>query len=347
MRESLSSSENSQRWVLVIRLSSMGDIVHTTSVLQPLKEAGFQIAFLTKKEFAPLLQGHSMISEILPFEKNFGEKAFLHKLLDWMTVHRPIFVLDLHDSWRTFSWRGRMKSLAPVFVAKKERLREWLILFFRLGHWFGFGRGGRARKYRERARVALLNFGCSLDFSKMPLTTLEVTDEELAQARQRAPASYLVVLPGSAWVGKCWPYFAPLIQRMREKISVVVLGGKQDLDFGSGLHPVIDLLGKTSLRESMALIANARAVVGNDTGMVHVAEALGVPNLTIEGPTHPYLGFSTHNQKENTESKIISKDYLCRPCSKSGRFCVRAGSHACLTRLSPENVQKELEIWLC
>src|SRR5690606_35675269 len=160
------------------------------------------------------------------------------------------------------------------------------------------------------------------------------------------PEKYFVFLPGSAWPGKKWPYFAELAERAARLGPVVVLGGEGDLECDAIAERArrinsnsVSLRGKTSMPESAAVIARAALVVGNDTGMVHVAEALGRPALVVEGPTSEALGFSVFRP----ESQVAALDLLCRPCSKSGRFCWRLGARTCMRGLSVDRVFSALQ----
>jgi heptosyltransferase II len=334
-----------KRQALVIRLSSLGDVVLSTSVLEPLSQAGFEVSFVTKEAFAPLLDAHPAVREIFSFHKKNGERAGREDFFAWYEARQFDFVLDLQDSWRTRWWRRRLRFRAPVHVARKERVREWLILWARLGRWFSFGRGGRAKKFRRLAVDALAQRKIFAP-STGPLTRLKVTEEERAAARKLVPAGdFAVILPGSAWPGKQWPYFAELSSVISRKIPVVALGAEKDeaCDALVKLAPPgsVSLRGKTSLRQSMAVLAEARWIIGNDTGMVHVAEALGKDVAMIEGPTHPYLGFSPHRER----SVVLGLDLLCRPCSKSGKFCPRLGTRHCVRGLTVQTVADRLRRW--
>jgi ADP-heptose:LPS heptosyltransferase len=339
--------EAEPRRVLVIRLSSMGDVVMSTSVLDPLRRAGFEVSFLAKKAFTPLLEHHPDIHEVYVFDPEKGERQARQEFFSWFEARKFDFVLDLQDSWRTRFWRFRLRQGAPVHVAGKERLRELLILLFRLGSAFSFGRGGRARKFRRRALDALASLR-TFPQCKGPLTRLAVTEEERAQVRSLLPrGEFAVLLPGSAWKGKEWPYFPELAAVLSRKIPVVALGAEKDeacdeiARFASGHPESCSLRGRTNLRESMAVIAEARWVVGNDTGLIHVAEALGRDVAVLEGPTHEQLGFSPYREK----SLLLGLPLVCRPCSKSGWFCPRLGSRKCLRGLSVQAVVARLRQW--
>lgn len=331
--------------VLVIRLSSLGDIVLATAVLSPLRAAGMDVAFAVKKEFAAILEGHPDIYEVHAFSRHDGERAARARLLAWAKAERFTFVLDLQDSFRTRRWRRYLRALAPVYVAKKERLREWLILYARLGRRWGFGRGGRAKKFRRAALDALAARGLFPAVSGA-LTSLFVSEEERAAVRPLLPeAPFAALLPASAWKGKEWPYFPELARLLARKVSVVALGASRDLAAdataaaaGEVRPDSRSLRGLTNLRQSLAVIAEASWVIGNDTGLVHAGEALGKDVAMVEGPTHEEMGFSPYREG----SALLGLPLLCRPCSKTGRICPRFGTYKCLRDLTVAHVAEKL-----
>ena len=101
---------------------------------------------------------------------------------------------------------------------------------------------------------------------------------------------------------------------------------------------VFNLYGKTSLTESAAFTKEANICVGNDTGLLHVAESLGTPILMIYGPTSEFFGFRPHLKS----SRYMSVPLWCKPCSTTGkRKCFRKEAY-CLTGITPEKVHQEL-----
>lgn len=321
-----------KRKILVIRLSSLGDLVLSTAALKPLSEAGFEVFVCTKAAFASLLEGQALVSGVFPYKKDGGESEARKAFFAWVEEQRFDAILDLHDSLRTRFWRLRLRRLAPVFVARKQRLREWLVLFLRLRKLAGFGAGGRARLFRSAALKVLGHFQLPSAKEPLLLTRLDADATLFAELKERLPkAPYAVLLPGSAWEGKRWDGFPELAARLSAEQSVLVLGGREDAERAAAIRVVnpgrvVSLAGELSFKESLAAISGASLVIGNDTGMVHAAEALGVPAVMVEGPTHPSMGFSLHGKK----SRIVSLDLFCRPCSKTGRICWRFGSRACL-----------------
>jgi heptosyltransferase II len=334
--------------VLLIRLSSLGDVVLSTAAIAPLRAAGFSVSFATKTEFASLLLGQPHLDKVYAFNKRErGEKQAREAFLSWAKGEGFDLVIDLQNSWRTWGWRGSLRRMAPVFALPKPRLREWLVIFLRLGRWFGFRPGGRAARFRDAAEKGVKLLGGQVGALQEPLTSLQSLESEKESVRSLLPrGSFVALLPASAWRSKEWPYFPELARRLAAQAPVVVLGGAKDeicervARAAREVNPESrSLHGKTTIRESMAVLAHARWVIGNDTGMVHVAEALGKSVAMVEGPTHFYMGFSPYR-----ESSVLlgREDLACRPCSKSGRVCVRFGTRACLYGLNESEVALQL-----
>lgn len=328
--------------ILVIRLSSLGDIVLTTSVLAPLRAAGFEITFLAKNSFASLLQGQPGLELHAYDSKTLGESRAKDNFFEWFEKQNFSFVLDLQDSWRTWSWRSRLSERCPVYVAKKERFRELGILLLRLRNALSFGAGGRAKKFWTAAKGAAADEGKPVRGEALAQykTELHANSEDIAAVKPMLPTEpFVAILPASAWKGKEWPYFKELAQKFTA--PVVTLGGVEDeiCDAVAGAaRQGISLRGKTSMRQSMAVLSQATWIIGNDTGMVHVGEALGKDVAMIEGPTHAVMGFSPFRPK----SLLLGLDLICRPCGKAGKICWRFGTRKCLYGLSAEEVASRL-----
>jgi len=316
--------------------------VLSTAAVAPLRRAGYEVHYVTKRAFAPLVEQHPEIASVYAFDKTGGEAAAREAFLRWAKEKEFSLVLDLQDSWRTWAWRRQLGAFARVAVARKERFREWLILFLRQGSWAGFGPGGRAEKFQSAAARAV---GESAGGSS-PLTSLHVTEAERAEMAPRLPAGdFAVIVPASAWRGKEWPYFPELAATLARKVPVVVLGAEKDLfcdevaKAAAAVNPLSrSLRGQTSLRQSLAVVAAARWVLGNDTGLVHAGEALGHDVAMVEGPTHERMGFSPYRPG----SVRLGLNLFCRPCSKTGRVCPRFGTYKCLNDLSTAQVAETL-----
>jgi ADP-heptose:LPS heptosyltransferase len=155
--------------------------------------------------------------------------------------------------------------------------------------------------------------------------------------------SYICVMPGSKWAGKKWPvgFYAELLAKISDHVPVV-MGTPKDQESIELVRlleqrgiPVISAIGQWSFKEVAKVISGAWRYLGNDTGLGHVAEAVGVPSLVIFGPTREDMGFGPWRP----ESRAIGQSLACRPCGKDGRYCYRFGQrHACMKSLRPQDV---------
>jgi ADP-heptose:LPS heptosyltransferase len=165
--------------------------------------------------------------------------------------------------------------------------------------------------------------------------------------KQREVGPFVALAPSAAYPLKRWPreYFEELMKRM-PSFSFVLLGGPEDtfleemaVKGNEGLGParVFNLAGKLSLEESAAVVFYSRALVANDTGVMHMAEQLGRPCVALMGPA-PF-GFPS---KKST--RILERDLSCRPCSKHGQGpCVNPEYQKCLRTILPVEVKRALE----
>jgi ADP-heptose:LPS heptosyltransferase len=333
------------RRALVIRLSSLGDVVLSTSVIAPLRSQGIEVDFLVKKSFAAALADHSQISSLRIFERGQGrESDSAREIWEWSQSREHDLVIDLQNSWRTLYWRkfwSHGMGAPRWIVLPKQRWREWLVLAIR-SKSAGWGRGGRAKAMRAFVEQAL-----NLAPSTRPLTELDLISSGRDKSILPLSKPYWVVVPHSAWKSKEWRGFLSVARwgAKNRGVSVVLLGAAKDeecdriaVQLSKEGYEAFSLRGKTNLGEAKEVLAQAELVLGNDTGLLHMAEALGRPVLMVEGPTQEALGFSPYR----SDSKVVGLDLWCRPCSKSGAFCWRWGSRACLKDLSPDQVIKEL-----
>jgi heptosyltransferase-2 len=171
---------------------------------------------------------------------------------------------------------------------------------------------------------------------------LEVSESQIAEIKSKInlPKHYVTFAPSAAWEMKRWPisHWEKLIQ-MWKASPIVLLGGQND-HFIKDLareNEVINLAGKTSLMESAFIIAGSDQVVSADTGLLHIADGLGIPCMALIGPTA--FGFPSH-----PHSKILEVDLSCRPCSKDGRGrCKQKVYQRCMVDISPQRVWEEMQ----
>ena len=338
--------------VLCIRFSSMGDVVLQTATINWLKSfygEGLRISFLTSKEFVSLVDGHPAVDEVLSFDRRGGEgiSDLVKKIHLVHKKHKIDLILDLHATLRSWHLRQRLLTI-PQLVVDKRRWERFLLTKIRipiLKKLFQKNILGlepqvvRILKDLEGVFGDRRSVRRTRDFRKGShgeLTSLK------ASTPYQLPKGYIVLAPSASFIDKRWNIesFVELAKKLLldSTCNVVILAGPTD-DFCQAFNVIenerlFNLQGKTSLSESMFILSQAQVCIGNDSGMNHIAEAYGVPCVTIFGPTDPLFGFAPHGDKSIT----LSKDLWCKPCSTTGsKPCFRE-RRFCMDMISVEEV---------
>ncbi len=328
--------------ILVIKFSSIGDIVLTTSPLKSLKKIfpSAKIDFLTLNDYASILEGNKYIDRIIPFDRNTGFIKLL-KTGKWINNSAYDFVIDFHNSLRSKIIRFVIRNI-PKRNIKKPRWKRFLLFRFRKNLFTA-----------DFSQLKLLHQPISewMNNEEYPLPELFISEIERKKAgmflkEKGVTKPYITIIPGAAWLQKSWliDNYCKLLAELknRRNIDFVILGGKSDgiCNEVAKCDPTfLNLQGKTSLRESMAIITKARFVIGADTGLVHAAEALGKRVVAIFGPTSRETGAGVNR---NNSISIENKDVWCRPCSQTGkRKCYRDEQY-CMTTITSEIVLSKI-----
>jgi len=332
---------NSKR-ILVIKFSSIGDIVLTTSPLKTLKSIflSSKIDFLTLNDFTPILEGNKYIDRIIPFDRNAGIVKLI-KTGMWINNSDYDLVIDFHNSLRSKIIQLLIKNIPKRYLIK-PRWKRFLLFRYRKNLF-----------PKNFSQLQLLHKPIKewMISKKYPLPELFVSEIEKKQAgiflkEKGVRKPFITIIPGTAWPQKRWlvDNYCKLLMSLknREDINFVILGGKNDdicNEIAKCDRTFINLQGQTSLRKSMAIIAKSKYVVGADTGLVHAAEALGKRVVMTLGPTSRETGAGV-NRDDSIE--IENKEVWCRPCSQTGkRKCYRDEQY-CVTTITPELVLKKI-----
>jgi ADP-heptose:LPS heptosyltransferase len=291
--------------ILIIRLSSIGDIVLTTPLWRCVHEQlQAEVHLLTKPAFAGLAQDHPHIHRV----HHYTDEP---QLLQTLRAEGFDHCLDLHNNWR--SWRLRRQLNCPSTTFPKLNLRKWLLV--NLG-WNLLPKKQHVidRYFEAAAILGVRNDGLGMQLGALP----------------PAPAPlptlpFLALVIGATYATKRLPAESLLWLCQQLKQPLVLIGGKEDQALGQWLceqsgKPILNTCGQYSLLQSASIIEQAKAVVAHDTGFMHIAAALGKPLLVVWGNTLPDFGFwayyaqGQHQQAQNLQVQGLS----CRPCSKLG-----------------------------
>lgn len=325
--------------VLVIRLSSLGDVVLTTPLLSNIKAArpNSRVSVLVKKAFADVFLGHPAVDEILIFEER--------GLLGWLgEIRRRHFdvCIDLHDNLRSAVWRIFSGAERTVRYDKRTRERRTLV---------------QSKKSSPRLKPSVkdryLECLAALEIPvKERRTSLHVADaaklpEDWLRAFGEGPL--IGVAPGAAHATKRWlpERFASAADSLAEKMSgrVILLGSPSDeLSVRAVLQhlksPAQSFAGRTTLREFILLIKRCSVLLTNDSGAMHVAAAQGVPAAAVFGPTVRDFGFFP---EADCAEPVEAGDLYCRPCSLHGTESCPEGHFRCMREISTKQVLEAAE----
>jgi len=302
--------------ILIIKPSAIGDVVHTLPMLNLLKRRwpAAEISWLLTPLCAPLLEGHPQLEEVIVFNRaRYGHAwrsptatAAFARFIAGLRSRRFDWVLDFQGLFRS-GWMSWLTG-APVRIGFEDA-REGAPGFYThavdSGGWWHQHAIGR---YQHLAAAA----GCGMEPIEFHFA---ISDTDRAEAARLVPPStrYAVLIPGSVWATKRWPAekFAQLVGPLRDRfgLETVVLGGLDDITVAGRIDNSINLVGRTTLRESIALIERAGLVVANDSGPMHVASAMGRPLVALFGPTHPVL-----TGPYGRLDSVIRLDLPCSPC---------------------------------
>ena len=312
---------------LVIRFSSIGDIVLTTPVVRGLKQQlpEAEVHFLTKQVFAPLVASNPFIDKVHLLGDSF--ELMIHEL----KLEEYDVVIDLHHNLRTLRVK---KALAKKsFSFNKLNMQKWLLTNFKIDvmpnvHIVD----------RNMATVSSLGVkpdGRGLDYF-IPMSAV-VPQKDI-------PASHLVgyiaMVIGAAHNTKKLPVHK--LRQLCEAIDhpIIILGGKEDREVGQAiisLDPVrlYNACGKFSINESADLVRRSKLVITHDTGLMHMAAAFQRPIVSIWGNTVPKFGMYPYygSQSKQVFDVFEINQLRCRPCSKIGYDKCPKGHFKCMEQI--------------
>jgi len=296
---------------LVIRLSALGDIVLSTSVIEYLHRKS-RVDFLVYREFSEILDSDPRIDRVWKVDRR---RKNLGSLIETLKSQNYDLVIDLQV--KPFTVLLGRKLGFPYFKVNKLSIQR------RLHVWFGLNIGLEKVWLRYARQVAGF-FGDEVHDVKpkiYPTETLVPFD---------LPTDYVILAPEASTMLKRWGFenFLKLAKLLKDEgINPVWIGRESYPDVNVGL----DLRGKTDLKQIVSIVHKAKLVVGNDSAIVHIAYALDVPRIVIMGPTTRSLGFISD------DTIVIENHLKCRPCSTNGGGRCWRGDRKCLD-IEPERV---------
>jgi ADP-heptose:LPS heptosyltransferase len=323
--------------ILVIRFSSIGDIVLTSPVLRCLKQqTGAEIHFLTKSAFQNILSANPYVDKI------FVYKSDLNEVLSDLKSEHYDFVVDLHHNLR--SLRIKLALGSPSASFQKLNIQKWLLVNT------GINRMPNVHivhRYMDTLRRLNVRYdGDGLDFF------IPYGADQMPENLPAFPKHYIAFVLGATHATKRMP--TDLIAALCKRINhpVLLLGGPSEAEAGAIVAQlagaeVHDLSGKLSLFQSAAVVRDAVIVLTHDTGLMHIAAAYRKRIISLWGNTVPEFGmypFYPNDMALNTSFEVSGLS--CRPCSKIGHQQCPKGHFNCMKNMDILGIAAEVEQYM-
>lgn len=294
---------------LVIRFSSIGDIVLTTPVVRGLKQQveNAEVHFVTKKKFACLVSSNPYIDKVHFLEDNIA------RLIQQLAKEEYDYIIDLHNNFRSNKIKRRLRI--QTFAVNKINWEKFLMVSFKMNRLPDVHIVDR---YLDTVSV----FDVENDNKGLDYFIDETTAFKLDALPESFRNGYVAFVIAGTYFTKKMPVQKVIEICQKVPYPVILLGGKNEYDEGEQVLSqskgnVLNFAGKISLNQSASLVSNARVVLTNDTGLMHISAAFKKKILSFWGNTIPEFGMTPYQPEESSQIMEV-KDLKCRPCSKLG-----------------------------
>ncbi len=319
--------------ILIIRFSSIGDIVLTTPVIRCLKnQSGAEIHFLTKIQYRSIIEHNPYITRCWFIEKN------IQGVIPQLKKEKFDAIVDLHKNLRSFALRRKLSC--PAYDFDKLNLQKWLMVNWKIDR---LPHRHIVHRYMESVRHWNVHYdNKGLDYF-IPSDARKKTVDFL-NYHQLQEKGYHVFVLGAAHNTKK-PHYELIYHCIENShLPMVLIGGKEEMEQGKKLSAAsqnaFDACGQFDINGSAALIDKAQKVITPDTGMMHIAAALDKNIISIWGNTIPEFGMYPFLPSTSNATSVIveNKALKCRPCSKLGSPQCPQKHHDCIKGISYMNL---------
>ncbi len=298
--------------ILIIRFSSIGDLVLTTPVIRIVKQQieGAEVHLVTKKAFSSLVESNPYLDKVHVLENDL--KVLIEELKQEGLTH----VIDLHNNLRSRKIKKALKLPSKSFT--KLNVEKWLAVNFKQIHKLP------DIHIVDRYLETLSEFSVKNDHKGLDYFIPKKDILDLKNLPKTHRTEYLAWVIGGSYATKMLPNEKIVEVLGGVEKPIVLLGGPEDAENGEliaeKLGPnVFNACGKFNINQSASLVEQAAKVLSNDTGLMHVAAAFNKPILSFWGNTIPEFGMYPYMPQNPEKSTIVQvADLNCRPCSKLG-----------------------------
>jgi len=314
--------------ILIVRFSSIGDIVLTTPVIRSLKkQKNVELHFLTKKPFACILENNPFIQKVHLIDKKID-----NDLLISLARENFDLLVDLHKNFRSLRLKFLLKLSSVTFC--KSNFKKWLLIQH---NYRPSAIDHIVNRYMDSlSSLGIKDDGMGLDYFIPTETQVDFPVEQSFLAWSLAGSfeqKKLSVIQVADVLLKC-------------KQDVVLLGGKEEIREAEDIvrlckNPrVYNFCGRLTLNQTALMIQKSQLLLSNDTGLMHIGAAFKKPIISFWGCTKPSLGFTPF--RASPSSIQISALPHERPCSKHGNYC-RTSDEGCIKNISSSQISNAIK----
>lgn len=317
---------------LILRFSSIGDIVLTTPVVRCLRKKypDAEIHYATKKAFHSIVKYNPYISKVHLLGESTAE------LVSNLKQEKFDYVIDLHNNQRTMLIKAQLGIKS--FSFNKLNLQKWLMVNFKINRL-------PAAHIVDRYLETVKSFGVENDGEGLGYFLLPEEEIGLTQLPEEFRNGYIAWVIGAKQNTKKFPgeKIAGVLNQLNH--PVILLGGKEDESEAGVIigklqgskASVYNACGRYTLNGSASLVRQAKLVVTNDTGLMHIAAAFKRPTISIWGNTIPQFGmYPYYGEYAVINQQVEVKGLKCRPCSKLGYAQCPQGHFKCMNDIDEE-----------
>ncbi len=317
--------------VLVIRFSSIGDIVLTTPVLRCIKQQlkDVELHFITKQQFISVIENNPYVDKFHTINQSLAE------VIPQLKKENFDYIIDLHHNARTLKLKLALGKKS--FSFNKLNWQKFLIVNFKKNklpqkHIVD-------RYFEAAANIGVKNDGRGLDYF--------INDKDEIDIVSSLPAlfhnDYHALVVGGSYFTKQIP-----LNKLKEicstsSLPLILLGGKEDAAIAEQVYQfhknkVLNLCGKLNLNQSASIIQQANKVITSDTGLMHIAAAYKKDIISLWGNTIPEFGMGPYLAGKNSQVLEVT-NLSCRPCSKLGYKKCPKGHFKCMNDIQLKDAQ--------
>jgi heptosyltransferase-2 len=316
---------------LVIRFSSIGDIILTTPVIRCLKKQvpDAQVHFLVKEKFRSVIEHNPYIDKLHVLAHSW------ELMIEELKTEEYDYIIDLHHNVKTMRVKNELKKKSFSFY--KLNIEKYIYTSLKISLL-------PKAHIVDRYMKTVESFGVKNDGAGLDHVITEHDETKKSDIPASHHAGYIACVIGAAHTTKKWPVAKWKDFATKLNHPIILLGGDEDKSAGEEIASVdkvkvYNACGKFSINESADLVKKSKLVITHDTGLMHIAAAYKKPIISLWGNTVPSFGMYPYYGDRPVQNSIVQINKLwCRPCSKIGYAKCPLGHFKCMNKIEVDSI---------